>query len=46
MDDSVIEQKLKEAEQYAEKVKIEFYLAMGKVAALKELLKKGETNAV
>lgn len=38
MDEAIIKQKLFEAEQYSEKIKAEFFISLGKVAALKELL--------
>ena len=42
-----LKQKLAEAEQYSEKIKAEFFISLGKVAALKELLQKKETkNAI
>jgi len=42
-----LKQKLTEAEQYSEKIKAEFFISLGKVAALKELLQKKETkNAI
>jgi len=40
--EKTIQQKLIEAEQYSEKIKAEFFISLGKVAALKELLQKKE----
>lgn len=40
MDEKMIQQQLAEAEQYSEKVKAEFYISLGKIASLKELLAK------
>ena len=42
--ETVVKQKLMEAELYSEKIKAEFFISLGKVAALKELLQKKETK--